>query len=210
MNDQKRDRIRALCACTLAGVATLPLFAIGTTRPDDASRLIRAVETDHIDTVRLLVSQGIDINARVDGDGTALIAAARRGDLMMVDTLIWMGADVNEPSVGDGNPLIAAAKNGHLAVAARLIAAGALIDAIVPDDETALINAVRCSCLAVVKYLVAHGADVNLGVMADGLRWRTPLNQARDMTIRNFLIGSGAVFQNPPPTATRTKSVGSL
>lgn len=210
MNDQKRNPWRALCASALVGLAALPLFASGITRVEDATRLIHAVKTDCIDTVRLLITHGVDVNARVDGDGTALIAAARRGDLIMVDTLIRMGADVNEPASGDGNPLIAAAANGQLAVVARLIAAGALVNAVVSDDETPLINAVRCGCLAVVKYLVTHGADVNLGVMADGSRWRTPLNQARSVPIRSFLISSGAVLQNDPTTHTASQPINSL
>lgn len=211
MKDQTRNRLRALCACALVSMAALPLFAAGITcSPEDTARLVQAIETGHIDTVRFLVTHCIDVNTHIEGDGTPLIAAARRGDLDMVDSLIHMGADVNQPATGDGSPLIAAAAHGHLAVVAHLIAAGASVNAIVPDDETPLINAVRCSCLAVVKYLVAHGADVNLGVMADGSRWRTPMNQARSVAIRDFLVTHGAVPQAAPVTPTASQPISSL
>ena len=154
--------------------------------------LIAAVDGERIEEIRRQVKAGVDINARVPGDGTALIRAAAGGDLATVDELIRLGADVNQSSRGDANPLIAAAKAGHLGIIKRLVAKGADIDAVVPGDETALINAARGGHLAVVTWLVEHGADVNHGVFADYGRWRSPLNQATDAGVRKYLQGKGA------------------
>jgi bla regulator protein blaR1 len=158
-----------------------------------AARLIEAAGAGRLEEVRQLVRGGVDIDARVNGDGTALIQAAKNGQLEMVDELLALGAQPDLHSRGDGNPLIAAASRGHLDVVERLVAAGADVNRVVSFDETPLINAARTGQLPTVKYLVEHGADVNLGVIADGGRWRSPLNQARNPQVWNYLVQQGAV-----------------
>jgi bla regulator protein blaR1 len=172
-----------VCACTLP-----TLLAGG----NDVSRLLDAVRANRPDLVRQLVAQGVDINATQPGDGSALIVASRRGNLAMVDALIALGADVDRASHGDGTPLIAAAGAGQVAVIERLSAKGANIDFVAADDETALISAVRGNHAQAVESLIRHGADVNLGVLANGTQWRTPLNQAHDTGIHNYLADRGA------------------
>lgn len=160
-----------------------------------AARLIEAAGAGKLEEVRQLVHSGVDVDARVNGDGTALIQAAKNGQLEMVDELLALGAQPDLHSRGDGNPLIAASYNGHLDIVERLIAAGADVNRVVSFDETPLINAARAGQLPTVKYLVEHGADVNLGVMADGGRWRSPLNQARNPRVWNYLVQQGAVAE---------------
>ncbi len=141
---------------------------------------------------RTLVGGGVDVNARMAGEGTALIVAAKQGNVDIVRELIKLGANVNKPSAGDGNPLIAAAAYDHLEVAKLLVAAGANVNAVVVGDETPLINAARSGKLAMVRYLVEHGADVNLGMVADRGEWRSPLSQAANMDIKSYLQSKGA------------------
>lgn len=188
-----------LCAGVLLASATLTLTAtprLGEPQsdhpPGNARQLVEAAGTGQLDEVSRLLRSGTSIDARVAGDGTALIAAAKAGDQRMITALIRMGADVDQPSRGDGNPLIMAAMAGHQGVVAQLVASGADVNAIVPDDETPLINAAREGHLPIVEYLVEHGADVNLGVRADLGRWRSPLNQAQDSRVRDYLISMGA------------------
>ncbi|MDN3578319.1 M56 family metallopeptidase [Chitinimonas viridis] len=154
--------------------------------------LVEAAKAGRLDEVRQWLERGVDIDAGVDGDGTALIAAARAGKVKVVEELLARQAKVNLAWRSDGLPLTAASAKGHLAVVELLLRAGADINAAGPYDETALINASRGGHLKTVQYLVAKGADVNLGVMADGNRWRTPLNQAKDAGTRQFLLGAGA------------------
>ncbi len=164
---------------------------------DSVHALMAAVDAGDRDAVSRLIEQGADVNAGVRGDGTALIRAVAHGDLAMVDELLRLGAQVNQSSRGDGNPLIAAAAGGHQDVAERLLAAGADVDAIVPGDETALITAARHGHLDIVKLLLDRGADVNLGASADFGQWRSPLNQAGNGAVRDYLVSKGAIAGNP-------------
>lgn len=189
--------LAASVALTLAVTPRVGHAAFATTAEDGvlqsgkAELLIQAAETGQLEEVRRLVRSGVRIDARVDGVGTALIVAARAGNLPMVDALLRMGAPVDQYSLRDGNPLIMAAMAGHHDVVDRLIEAGANVNAVVRYDETPLINASRKGHLSIVTCLVEKGADVNLSVRADfGLR--SPLNQARDKAVRQYLISKGA------------------
>lgn len=195
-----------LCATVLATSIALTLFAtprVGhaaiaatagneSTQSGEAALLIAAAEAGRQDEIRRLVRRGVRVDARVAGEGTALIAAARAGQLRTVDMLLRMRAPVDQHSLRDGNPLIVASMHGHLDVVERLVRAGADVNAVVKFDETPLINASREGHLPIVEYLVEHGADVNLGVRADfGLR--SPLNQAHDQAVRDYLVSRGAL-----------------
>ena len=195
--------VRSLsCACVLAGFIALAYAATPRLAGERSARtmaashqeiaLVAAARDGNQVRVRELVSAGASINAAVEADGTALIAAARHGDPALVQALLKLGADVNMPVEGDGTPLTAAAAQGHLPIVELLIAAGAQVDAVSAYDESALISAVRGDHIAVVRRLVALGAEVNLGVWADEGRWRTPLNQARNPEMRDYLRSQGA------------------
>lgn len=156
-------------------------------------RLIDAAAEGDVAQVQQLIDAGVAVDTPVGGEGTALITAARNGQLGAVDALLALGAQPNLHAIGDGNPLIAAARRGHLPVVERLVAAGADVNRIVPFDETPLINAARSGDVNTVAFLIDHGADVNLGVVADAGQWRSPLNQARNPRVRDYLVQRGAV-----------------
>lgn len=184
------------CVCMSASGQQAPSASCGD-HVAKARHLIAAVRDGDPVVLRRLAADGGDVDACAPGDGTALIVAARQGDLAMVDALLDLGADPDRAVEGDGNPLIAAASAGNTRVMEKLLAAGAQVDAVVPEDETALINAVRQDHMAAVELLVGHGADVNLGAMANGHEWRSPLNQARSEAMRTYLLRHGAVTGRP-------------
>jgi len=205
---QRRPLVMALCVSlllTFAGVAVattprLDLSSSPTVEPSpQVIALLAAARTGDIETVRQLARDGVDINARVLGEGTALIQAIRARDLETIDALLELGADPDHAALGEGNPLIVASADGHQTIVERLVKAGADVNRVVTYDETPLINAARNGHLTTVKYLVARGADVNLGVVADGWmgRWRSPLNQASDPAVRAYLTSQGAVAGRP-------------
>ena len=114
----------------------------------------------------------------------------------MVRELISLGADVNQASIYDGNPLIIAAKTNNIELANLLINEGANVNGIVRRDETPLINASGRGYLEMTKLLVERGADVNLAVTtdaSDGFEVRSPLNRARNRSVKEYLLANGAI-----------------
>ncbi|MGO1069077.1 M56 family metallopeptidase [Lysobacter sp. CA199] len=190
----------AFAGLSVASTPRLGLAGPQVAEPDArVVELLAAAREGDAATVRKLAGRGVDVNARVLGDGTALIQAVHSRDLSTVEALLALGADPNRASLGEGNPLIAASELGAQPIVERLVQAGADVNRVVTYDETPLINAAREGHLATVEYLVAHGADVNLGVVADGWlgRWRSPLNQTRNPGVRAYLISQGAVAGHP-------------
>ncbi len=162
-----------------------------------AEALIAAVRAGDIETVRRLAGNGVDLNARVDGEGTALIQAIWKHDLKMIDALLELGADPDRGLPGEGIPLLVAPGLGYHSIVERLVEAGADVNLVDADyAETPLIVASREGHPSIVKYLVGRGANVNQGVMADWEgRWRSPLNQASDPAVRDYLISQGATAE---------------
>ncbi|NOR65238.1 MAG: hypothetical protein GQ468_04405 [Candidatus Scalindua sp.] len=83
--------------------------------------LMIAVWRDEIDIVRLLLSQGEDVNARSEDGHTALSRAAWKGSLDIVDILLQAGAKIEIGNDANTSPFILAAKHGHKEVVLRLI-----------------------------------------------------------------------------------------
>ncbi|HIE1099492.1 MULTISPECIES: M56 family metallopeptidase [Stenotrophomonas] len=186
-----------LLGCTATAVAVSPRLAPPSALASSDTRindLLRAASTRDVVQVRALATAGVDLDARVLGDGTALIQAIRARDPAMVNALLQLGADPDRAALGEGNPLIVASALGLQSIVEQLVQAGADVNRVVTYDETPLINASREGHLVTVQYLLAHGADINLGVEADGWlgRWRTPLNQAGNAAVRDYLLAQGA------------------
>ena len=219
--NQKRGRIGMMSSFVTISLALATLFTIapllGVTRarieevsaaaaqkPEKSAKersldraVVEAAEDGKISDLTSLLESGANINAVVDGDGTALIVAAKKGDKELVTVLLDRGADPNLASPGDGNPLIMAAREGHENLVALLLDRGAKIDTVVPGDENALIQASGAGHFGVVKLLVAQGADVNIRVQSKETNneLRTPLIMARKNShtaIVNFLLAAGA------------------
>ena len=163
--------------------------------PSQSETLEQAIHSNDYQTVAKMLSNGLDINGTIAGDGSLLIMAIKAGHEAMVYRLIDAGADVNMAVNADANPLITAAMMNNIAVAQRLYDAGAMVDAIVEHDETALINASRLGHFEMVKFLAENGADLNLGVQVNTLKgsvYRSPLNGAKTDEIRDYLLSMGA------------------
>jgi ankyrin repeat protein len=157
--------------------------------------MIRAIRYNDLNKVKALLGNGVGINENLEGDGTPLIIAVQRNKVELVQALIDLGADVNQATDIDGNALINAAMKNNVEIAQLLLDQGAKLDAVVINDETALITASRAGHFEMVKLLVENGADVNLGVqvkLVKGTEYRSPLNGARNMKIKQYLKSNGA------------------
>ena len=169
-------------------------------RPTSRDRaLLEAAGEGNLSEMDALVRAGADVNASIEGDGSALIAAAKTGRVSAVRWLLDRGASPNLGVEGDGSPLIAAASSGSVEVAALLLDHGASIEQVVRGDENALITACGAGELGIVRLLIDRHADINARVWAeryDGRgEWRTPMSMARrgsHTEIVSLLLAAGA------------------
>jgi ankyrin repeat protein len=133
---------------------------VADTAPIDL-RLLQAVKSGDVESVRGLVKQGVDVNA-AQGDGaTVLHWAAHRDDLPIADLLIRSGA---RPSAADDlgtTPLHLACTNRSAPMVERLLTAGANAKAALLNGETVLMTCARTGDEGAVKALLARGADAN-------------------------------------------------
>lgn len=116
--------------------------------------------------VQRFVSEGVDVNARAQGEIAPLHEAAENGQVAIVEWLIARGADPNAKTAshrgdpGSYTPLHLAVRRSHLQVVELLIRHGAKANARMSDGYTPLIIAAENGCLNLVKVLANHGADL--------------------------------------------------
>ncbi len=137
--------------------------------------LMYAAAAGSLDTMRILLAAGADVNARNAFDATALMWGI--GDADKVRVLIEKGADVNARSRSGRTPLLlAASQAGASATVQLLISKGADPAARDNFQRTALHAATQANDLEMVTLLVRKGADVN----ARSATGNTPLMNAAE------------------------------
>jgi len=132
-------------------------------RESYASLLEEAVLKGQRGTVEVLLSQGVDANARFPSGSTPLHDAALKGHDAVVNLLLARGADVGERDAAGATPIYAAALNGNLSSVTILLAYGADINAQETESgNTSLYAAASLGREEVVDLLLEKGADPNL------------------------------------------------
>jgi ankyrin repeat protein len=124
-------------------------------------RLLQAVKSGDIESVRGLLKQHVDVNAPQGDGATALHWASHRDDLTIADLLIRSGARPNAVDDVGTTPLHLACTNRSASMVERLLRAGASANAALLNGETVLMTCARTGDTAAVKALLAHGADAN-------------------------------------------------
>ena len=129
--------------------------------------LIIAAHNGNLNSVRILLRYGADIEARgtlkmndevIEGC-TPLWAAAASGRLDVVKLLIERNTDVDSRTLTGSTPLRVAAHEGHLDVVRCLVESGADVNARRYDNESTLLMATcEWGHLSVVTYLISKGA----------------------------------------------------
>ena len=127
--------------------------------------LSRVARENDLESVKILVENGADVNAASIIGWTALKWAAQLGNLDMVNYLISKGANVNEAGA-IGTPLYYASEYDNLPVIKSLVEAGAEINIRIPFEYkrggyTPLHRATEEGHLEIANYLIDQGADVN-------------------------------------------------
>jgi ankyrin repeat protein len=94
--------------------------------------------TDYLDTARVLIDGGADVNAKSQGGHTPLMFAAALNQDELVEAMIQRGANVNAENEAGQTALMAAAAHGYARVADVLLARGANLTSRAKDGKTAL------------------------------------------------------------------------
>lgn len=146
-------------------------------------------------SVRHLLRDGVDPDARGGWYGNALHAASVSGDIRIVRILLDQGARVNAEGRIFGSALQAAAHCNHLDVIRLLLKYGADVEGSRSSrlTRTPLQTAAHGGHVGVVETLIEHGADINAA--ADDPRHGTPLQEAADqghLDVVRVLIDRGA------------------
>jgi ankyrin repeat protein len=130
-------------------------------RRGGATPLMNAAAFGSVETIRLLLDKGADVNARSASNATALMWAA--ADLEKVRLLVDKGADVNAVSELGHTPLILAAMSGHSSEIVRLLLSRHANPKQVAqaDRMSPLIGAAKAADLDSIRQLVEAGGDVN-------------------------------------------------
>jgi ankyrin repeat protein len=98
-----------------------------------------AASGGHLDTVKVLLTRGADINARAENGFTALMAAlSNRRASAVAQELLDRGADIHAVGREGHTALLIAVANDMTEVAERLIALGADVNAKLVDGRSVL------------------------------------------------------------------------
>ncbi|MDE0200553.1 MAG: ankyrin repeat domain-containing protein [Caldilineaceae bacterium] len=162
--------------------------------------LFTAIEKGDVETVRLLVEAGADVNAAEGfGGNTPLHEAVEEGNAEIVQILVDAGADIEAEGFMDQTPLSLAAEEGASEIMQILLGQGADNGTQEGEDKQApaigseaLFTAIEKGDVEMVRILVEAGADINA---ADGFGGNTPLHEAveqGDAEIVRILVAAGA------------------
>jgi len=158
--------------------------------------LMYAAAYGSLDAMKLLLSNGADVNAKNAFDASALLWSAN--DLAKVRLLVAKGANVNARSKQGRTPLIvAASSDGGSEIVKLLLEKGADITARDGAGSTALVAATEANDTATVRLLLQKGADVNARgfLYTLAIPGQTPLMNATangNVDVIRILLAKGA------------------
>jgi ankyrin repeat protein len=148
-------------------------------RHDDITMTLKSVlheeaSCGHVESVKLLLEWGVDINAS-NKEGTVLYGALRRKSFAVAKLLLERGADVNIQERNGEHALTVATAEGSIEIIQLLLTKGADVNA-QGGKYGNVLQAASCQQGndAIVQLLLEHGADVN----AQGGRFGNALQAA--------------------------------
>jgi ankyrin repeat protein len=158
MFDQvKENRVVRTLPLTLLVVVGATAATVGSSVD---SRLVEAAKNHDAKTVRALVSQHAEVNARADDGSTALLWAAHSNDLDLAELLLAAGADANAANEFRMTPLSQACTNGSDAFVRLLLKSGANPNTPIGTGVTPLMTCAKSGSVDAVKRLVEFGAAI--------------------------------------------------
>ena len=124
-----------------------------------------AANGGHKEIIELLIAEGADVNAKVEGAGTPLHYAARWGHKEIGKLLIAAGADVNAKNKYGSTPLHSADTKE---IAELIIAAGADVNAKDKNGRTPLDLSIKFDETDIADLLRKHGGKTGEELKAEG------------------------------------------
>ena len=182
-------------ARSLRAILTAVALAAGAGQPAlaaDDLRLVEAARRNDPAAVRVLLAEGLDVDARHPDGSTALLWAAHYDDAETAALLIAAGADVDAANDYGESPLSQASRNGNAGLVGALLAAGADPHAVKPTGETLLMTAARAGSSAVADLLLARGVAVGARESANGQTALMLAAAHRQHAVARALIAAGA------------------
>ena len=168
----KRADVGLRSLATLVVVACLTAAAVGGAI---LAPLVDAAKHANWESMRVLLSEGADVNAATADGTTVLHWATYWDDVEAVRLLIAEGADPGAATDLGATPLWNASLNGSAEIAGMLLVGGADPNAVLLLGETVVMTAARSGATSVVEQLLAAGADPNVGAARGqtALMWAT-------------------------------------
>ena len=137
------------------------LMGAGAAAATGDGQLVEAARNQDQSTLRTLLSQHVDVNARSNDGSTALLWAAHWNDVSTADLLIHAGADANGANDFRITPLSLACTNGSAPLVELLLKAGANPRTPIATGETPIMTCASSGSTEAVRMLIVRGADVN-------------------------------------------------
>jgi len=159
------------------------------------SPLVEAARSQDAKTVRSLLSQKADVNARSSDGSTALLWLAHWNDPDTADLLLKAGADANTTNDFGMTPLSQACINGNAQFVRLLLKSGANPNMAIATGETPLMTCAKTGNVDAVRILIEYGAAVNAKEPTEN---QTPLMWAaaeRHPDVVSALMGAHADLQ---------------
>ena len=173
---------------------------------DGDMALLRAVDSDHVATVQLLLAAQAEVNAADTIRGySSLALCAQRGYGDIASALLAAKADVNIRTADSDTALMLSAKNGHMRVVRALLKAQVDLSALSAAGKTAADTALRSGRPLIYALLDPDGAK------AKGAELRKEFNQAQLVHVlstryrRDKLHALGAGCCDPQAAAATVK-----
>lgn len=158
---------------------------------DGYTPLMSAVESGSLSKVSLILSEGVDMEAKTDDGRRALTIAAEKGFEPIARRIVEKGAKI-DTGPGRITALTQAVRQGNADVAGLLLEKGADPNRAAEDGRKPLMLAARGGFTGIVRALLDNGADID-GLNADdgstALMWAA--NNGR-LKIVELLIERGA------------------
>ena len=161
-------------------------------------KLISAARDGDILSVRVLIENGADVNAKDELGKTVLHLATREGHVEIVKILIEKGADVDVKDNERYTALHWATLDGHIEIAKILIEMDADVDARDIYGWTALHVAAGNERVEITEVLIEKGADVD----AKNKNERT----AQELAIENKHYHIAELIENAKRTGAKNKN----